>query len=320
MRPASALGFLLLVGSLGFGGRGASPPQVASGPAQGFLKLADQDFDRLRVEAGDAWLQADGHEGFRGLALDGPRTVRDAVDGLRIPLAGFRSVAFADLHRFPFREHTALLGLCLADGAAAVTLPFLPDRPYVRARGGEKVSGEGVSLDSGFTDAAEKLNLPWKTGDYVFWLLSRQWVSNPVHLHLELSKRTPPSTEPVSVAPSLPASARPLPQRTPLGVTVSALPRRSPQAPDRLAITYLLKNPVSAALPLTLVAVGRSGELPTVWRIDAPGLAADSKLPPSGSFTVELPLEKGPKGARAVRFVTAILGEVASEPLRLPER
>ncbi len=192
---------------------GKSKPSTARNiPSHGFLKLADPEFSAGAKEAAsDGWSSDEGDR-FRGLALDAPRMASDKDGTMRIPLAGFRSLPFSELGGFDFRKQTILVGRAMEDGSFAAARFFLPTRAWVAPPPAAPPEGEGVASEAEFSDAASVLALPWRSGEYVFWLIARGLRSKSVRIQVRSNSTMTAEKGPQpAVGVLLPFAAKPVP-------------------------------------------------------------------------------------------------------------
>jgi hypothetical protein len=199
--------------------------------------LADDDYFRAPLTTAGtvrARLVADD---FLGVVLDGPHVIDSAAHS-QLPLLAYRRATLEEEGRVPYDKHAVLIGVDL-------------ERNHVYAGPAQKANEneiveeitrpavKGTSFEYRLGDARELLNLPWRTGKYLFTVVIRDTPSNRVEVELKPSPNAYQDEEVIKFLAAQKALPSLKPVFPPEGVPFPSYSQNadSPQPPDRLGIT-----------------------------------------------------------------------------------
>jgi hypothetical protein len=313
---------------------------------QGRFGLKDADFFRnpdAALASGVARLKK---EGFRGLALDAPRSISIA-DRDRCPVA----LADIDLARTllasPLEKLGLLVGTDLRRHRTFVAPVVQPRNPLADGRPLTLPSATQISARSYQIDLRARFGLPWEAGELRVQVLSGDRLSNQVGISLRAAKgggavpgRLPPPVfpEPKSPLPSFgPTPSSPAPPSQPgLRLVFGGSSGRGPGLPvygsflvRRSAVQIVSadrRKSYRAPIPygmvtIALVLTSSESSVPEKLEVNAPVFLAEAESPQQDRFAGYFALDLAPYfralGRSRALYLYAFCDELRTGPIPL---
>jgi hypothetical protein len=157
----------------------------------------------------EATVQEAVRQDFRGLLLEGPRTV-DTERRSTLPLVGLRSATFEENFYLRHVSHAVIVGVSSGDNSV-LAAPAWQDKSEDKEDYTPPAEGfpEGFSLSPFDLEVRERLpEMPWGPGKWTFTLYLFNQQSNPVLVEFKAGMRTqegseePPASHPQRIRPA----------------------------------------------------------------------------------------------------------------------
>lgn len=270
----------------------------------GVLGLTDEEFWDASLVDQPALAERLFDAGFTGVALDAPGVV-DVDARATLPMIGARVATYADLRRVSFRHRAMLVATRLESNVTLAALAESPDRlpPERPEPPRDRPVQRGTGAVFVWSDARERLGLPWRPGTYVLRLVLEEVASAPVRVRLV---RAPSHVDPQLEAHLAARRLTPYPQHvSPPPEAGRDLPsyRPSSDGPAPPAAPGVeLAAPRVAVLGRPCVVRGALRLVPTRGEVVRPRPPQTEPTPPGGGWQ-----EVGDDEATAVVRVTLLV-------------